>query len=181
MFRKLIFFVLISACVFAATVFFRLGGHKSVHIERRMADELTVVYQAHLGPYHRINDVIVAVEQWTQSMNLPCPKTFGEFLDDPRLVEERRLRSNAGCVVPVKPEKLTQSEEPGAMQAKTFPARDAVVATFKGAPSIGPLKVYPAVEDWLEENDLKISGPVIEVYTIDGPDQATTEYIFPIE
>jgi DNA gyrase inhibitor GyrI len=173
--RKLLLFVLSSVAVFAATVFFRLGGHKPVQIALEDRAELHLLYKEHFGAYHKINDVLTQVEAYAAQQNLPCPQTFGEYLDDPRLIEERRLRSNGGCVL------AAPTNAGDGYMFKTLSARQWLVAKFDGAPSIGPMKVYPKSEAYMVEHSLKISGPVIEIYTIKGAKEAITEYLFPVE
>lgn len=173
--RKLLFFILSSVAVFAATVFFRLGGHKSVELKLEDRGELHLLYKEHFGAYHKINDVLVEVEALAAKNNIPCPQTFGEYLDDPRQIEERRLRSHGGCVLTAATSGLD------GLSYKTIPARQWLVANFDGAPSIGPMKVYPKAEHYMLEHGLKLGGPVIEIYTVKGAQEAKTEYLFPVE
>jgi effector-binding domain-containing protein len=173
--RKLLFFILSSVAVFAATVFFRLGGHKPVALNLEERTEMHFLYKEHFGAYHKINDVLTQVEAYAAKNNIPCPQTFGEYLDDPRMIEERRLRSNGGCVLTA-----TAGASDGYLY-KTIPARQWLVAKFEGAPSIGPMKVYPKAEEYMKEHGFKLSGPVIEVYTVKGAQEARTEYLFPVE
>jgi AraC family transcriptional regulator len=164
--------------VFAATIYYRLGAYKPVVIEIKTYPALHLLYKEHLGPYHKINDVIVKVEAWSTTHNLHCPVTFGEYFDDPRSVEERRLRSNGGCILTDAPQTpIEKSEE---IFYRLQPEQKYLVATFEGAPSIGPMKVYPKVEDFLREHRMQKSGPVIEIYHIKNATEATTEYLFAV-
>lgn len=183
--RKLIFFVVSSLLVFAITIFFRLGGHKNVEIEVAHYPDLHFLYKEHIGAYHKINDVIQVVEAWAAENHIPCPRTFGQYLDDPRLIEERRLRSLGGCVLEGSIEfldhfsKQNQKMDQLDLSYALIPSRKYVVARFDGAPSIGPMKVYPKVEKFLSENNWALDGSVIEIYTIKSKNKALTEYLFP--
>lgn len=175
--KWILLFVFSSLIVFLTTVYYRVGGHKDVLVEVRTIEKMVLIGQPHVGPYHKINDAIVAVEKWAQDNRIPCSKTFGEYLDDPRVKDEDRLRSIGGCVIDVAiadeislPETLRKLEKP---------SQEMVYAEFQGAPSIGPMKVYPQVEDFMKSQQLKPNGPAIEVYEIHNDRAATTRYYFP--
>lgn len=172
--KKLVFFLLSSLIIFAATVYYRLGAYKPVQIETRTYPELHLLYKEHLGAYHKINVVITEVEAWAATHNIPCSRTFGEYLDDPRQVDERRLRSFGGCVLngPLAETIATP------ISYKLVPSRQYVVAQFDGAASISPMKVYPKVEAYLSTHQLKMSDSVIEIYSIRGEREMSTEYLF---
>jgi AraC family transcriptional regulator len=174
MIRYAIFFVFSSLLVFFITVFFRLGGHKSVAIERTEMAAIQLVGKKHTGAYHKIGPVIEEVEKWAKANNIPCARTYGEYIDDPRIKDEDRLQSVGGCIVTNVDATATL---PPDFVLATIEAGPRIVAVFKGAPSIGPFKVYPAVEEFMEENKLKAAGPVIEIYEFNGND-ARTEYLF---
>jgi len=178
--NKLLLFVLSGLLLFVITVFFRLGGHKPVNVSIIDKPEFHLLYKEHIGAYHKINDIIVSAEVFAAENNWPCGQTFGEYLDDPRLVDERRLRSLGGCILPFAPKlPASRSESSDEFKVKTVPARSWVMATFAGAPSISPLKVYPRVQEFMEQNNLTPAGAVIEIYTIHGDRKAQTEYLFP--
>lgn len=181
MLRYFVFFVFSSLVVFGVTIFFRLGGHKSVQIEKRELPAMSVIGKNHTGAYHKIGDVIVAVEKWAQENNVPCRRTFGEYFDDPREKAEDRLQSFGGCLLEVQISADMQKSLPAEFSYKNYPASSGVIAIFEGAPSIGPFKVYPAVENFMAEHRLKNIGSVIEIYQIMGARDARTEYLFKVE
>lgn len=171
-------FFLSGIVVFVTTLYFRLGGYKEVVISPPESKEFYLLYKKHLGPYHKIAPVIESVENWAHQKKIDCPATFGEYLDDPQKVDnEDRLRSRGGCVLNRPLEEL--EEEDLFFDHKS--ERTYVKAIFDGAPSISPFKVYPKVSEWLQQNRLKISGPVIEIYHVEGTQGLTTEYYFPVE
>lgn len=178
--KKIIFFVFSSILVFTATLCVRLGGFKAVHIEISEYPELNLAYKEHIGPYHKIAQVITEVEAWAQTQHLPCAQTFGEYIDDPRVSDERRLRSNGGCLID-KASSRSLDLNTSNIKIKTVPAKKYILARFTGAPSIGPLKVYPKVEDYMLKHNLKRTGSVFEIYTIKSNSESTTEYLFSFE
>ena len=68
---------------------------------------------------------------------------LARFLYDQERVAADELRSHLGCVV----------ETPGPdfanFKYKKVPAGEYIWAQFKGSPAIGPVRVYPAVTDWM--------------------------------
>lgn len=175
MIKKLVLALLLAAIGFVFYVYSYLGVNRDVKIQTVERGPLILLYKNHMGAYHQIQPTITAVEDWAQKNNLLCPKTFGEFLDDPKAMDQDRLRSHAGCVLlsplPETPAELSYEEKP---------PRRYVVAQFEGAPSVGPFAVYPKVTEYIEKNRLKWSGQTIEIYTVNGS-QVSTEYLFPID
>jgi AraC family transcriptional regulator len=174
MLRKFVFLVVTSVLVFTVTIFFRLGGYKSVDVALKAMPAMYLVYKEHLGPYNEIESTIEEVEVWAHTHNLDCSRTFGEFFDDPRTGDERRLRSNAGCV------SMTKPSDAGPYKIEERPAQNYVWTSFDGAPSIGPLKIYPKIHDFIDEHHLKSTAVPLEVYTIKSG-SVITEYYFAVD
>jgi len=157
-----------------------LGAFKSVEISEGIRGPFYVLYQEHRGPYHKIVTVIENVEKWAKEQKLSCEWTYGEYLDNPDVVEESRLRSHGGCLFPKAPP-LTSSL-PENFKLEAVESRYYVVAEFQGSPGIGPLKVYPRLEDYLIEHKLTKDGPIWEVYKIEDSlkNKMTTTYLLPV-
>lgn len=154
-------------------LYVHLGVSRNVEIEVGERGPLYLLYKNHLGAYHQIGPTIDEVERWARSNSIHCPQTFGEFLDDPKAMDQDRLRSRAGCLLSAK---LTSP--PGEFTYEERPAQKYVIAKFEGSPSIGPFKVYPKVQKFIEDNRMSTpSNPVIEIYTVNGA-KVTTEYLF---
>jgi AraC family transcriptional regulator len=157
-------------------LYFYLGMTKPVKIETGERGPFIMVYKNHMGAYHYIGPVIAAVEKWAADNNLRCELTFGEYIDDPASVDQDRLRSRGGCIFSVKP----PVPLPEGFVAEDRPKQRFVIGTFEGSPSVGPFKVYPKVQDYIQTRRLKQSGAVIETYLIRG-EKVTTEFLFPLE
>ena len=84
---------------FGTYLYCYLGAYKSVTVTAEKRGPLYLLYQTYTGPYHEIGSVIHTTETFALAQNLPCPRTFGEFLDDPERVDQDRLRSRAGCLL----------------------------------------------------------------------------------
>jgi len=160
----------------AVYFYFSLGFHKSVELEEVQNIHFRLLAQPYLGAYHKISPTIEAVEKWAAEHNIPCKRSFGEYLDDPRAVDEARLRAYGGCVA----ESFPKMQATPPIEFRPFIYPRVLRARFYGSPSIGPMKVYPQVEAWMNERNLKKTGSVLEVYVSNGLD-FMTEFYFPIK
>jgi AraC family transcriptional regulator len=168
-------FVLTAFIALGAYLYFYLGVSEEVTLTRETRGEMHLVFKDHLGSYYKINSLLEEVEAWARAQQLDCSITFGEYLDDPNSVDEDRLRSRVGCVLPASPSVTV----PPSMHSEIRPAGEYVVGHFKGAPSIGPYKVYPKAFKYIEKEGLKRRGPIMEQYKV-GSNTIQTEYLFPV-
>ena len=163
------------------------GAFKSVVINQDQRGPFTLIYKEHIGAYHQIVKKIEDVEKWAQENGLKCRLSFGEYFDDPNIVEEGRLNSRGGCLIdPIASEEMEIFDKlkdhlPPEFKSENFQETKAVVALFTGAPSIGPLKVYPKAQEFISENHLIKKGSVLEIYEIFNKKAMQTTYIWPIQ
>ena len=168
--------ILVSSILFLAVYLYAyLGYSRPVALGEEDREELHLIYKSHRGAYHQIGPTLREVEAWAAENRVPCPRTFAEFLDDPNAVDQDRLRSHVGCVTLVKPELSL----PDGFVYEAKPARRYVVARFDGAPSIGPLKVYPKVVEYFDKQRMKMPVSNLEIYLQDGR-TFVTEFLFVI-
>ncbi len=158
---------------FAVYVYQHLGLSEPISIARERAGPLLLLYKQHRGPYHEIGPLIREVELWALKKNIPCSRTFGEYLDDPEAVDQDRLRSNGGCILTVLPNGMA----PEGFNVSRVPEKEYIVARFSGSPAAGPLTVYPAVKKYFAEHRLVYPPTVLEIYTVNGS-AVMTEYLF---
>lgn len=168
--------ILSLAVVLAIYLYSYLGVYRPVTVTLETRGPYALLFKGHLGPYHQILPKIQEVEAWAHEQNLPCATTFGEYIDDPQIVDEDRLRSRGGCVLKGKP----AAPPPPELEYQVRPERTYAVGHFDGSPAIGPYKVYPKVQKFLAEKRLKSSSPVIELYTVNG-ENVVTEYLFAVD
>lgn len=185
MIKHVFFAVTIGMIAFFLYLAQYTGAFKSVYVGLDERGPYTLIYKDHVGAYHKIVEKIQQVEAFAKDNKLDCKFTFGEFYDDPSVTEEGRLKSRAGCLIDQK-----NTESMAALKTVTFPAdilqaeyakTKVVVALFTGSPGIGPLKVYPKAETFINESKLKRKGPVVEIYEVLDPKTMNTTYLFPIE
>ena len=186
MIKHTIFALAIGMIIFALYLFQYTGAFKSVTIGTDQRGPYTVIYKDHVGAYHKTVSAIEEVETWAKSHGLKCRLSFGEYFDDPDLVEEGRLKSRGGCLLDplVESEFKTfekiKNDLPNELKSDVIPTTKAVVALFDGAPGIGPLKVYPKAAEYMEKNKLMKNGAVIEIYEIFDSKSMQTTYLWPV-
>lgn len=185
MIRHTLFAITLGLIIFFLYLFQYTGAFKSVTVAEDWRGPYTVVYLDHIGAYHKIVEKIEVVESWAHKNGLQCRLSFGQYFDDPRIVEEGRLTSRGGCLIDDKSEteKFEQLKKnlPPDFKTDVIPKTRAVVALFTGAAGIGPLKVYPKAEDYISEHELQRKESVIEIYEIFSKNAMQTTYIWPIQ
>jgi hypothetical protein len=115
------------------------------------------------------------LEQQARENRLDCAQTFGEFFDNPKEVDEDRLRSRGGCI-----SHAPFPNIPDGTETDRIPEQRYVIAHFSGSPAIGPWKVYPKVQAYIESHRLHTTEEAIEVYT-PKDDSIETTYLFPLK
>jgi DNA gyrase inhibitor GyrI len=177
--RYILLPLVVAIVVFFSYVLSYLGFFKPVVIDEKEMPAMHLLYKEHNGAYHKIAPVIEEVEHWATENKIDCSKSFGYYLDNPDVVEEDRLRSWGGCVIdagaPLPP------HLPEGFKTAELAAHKYVVAVFEGSPAIGPQRVYPRVNDYIEKRRLHAAGPVLEQYVIHSQTSMTTTYFFAVD
>ena len=177
--RYILVFVLVTIISFGMYLATYLGAFKGVELSEVQQGPFKTLYVEHVGPYHKVNKEIEQVEKFMKDQGKPCAQTFGEYLDDPRIVEEARLKARVGCLVENPPAQLPEGFKTGELANHKY-----IKAVFTGSPGIGPLKVYPRVEEYMKEKNLQNDGPAVEIYEIHSITEKaamTTTYLFPVK
>jgi hypothetical protein len=143
-----------------------LGVFKSVTVELIEKPSFFLLALEHIGPYHLISPRITQVEDWAKSRGITCRNSFGLYRDNPNEVAHERLTSWGGCVLlPVEAQALMDSSHlPEGFILIHWQAERALRASFGGAPSISPYKVYPALRKHAAEQRLELETSVLEIY-----------------
>lgn len=171
--RKILLLIFLTLSLFAVWASFSLGFFKKVSIVESDYPEIKLIFKDHVGPYHKIIDAIEPVEKWAQENKIPCDKSFGQYLDDPEIVDHDRLKSRGGCIVSEVPNTL-----PEGFQSLVVPAQKYVLAEFLGSPAIGPYKVYNHIAAYFNERHWERELAVLEIYERYNKDQIKTIYLF---
>jgi AraC family transcriptional regulator len=169
---------LLGILAFATYLYIHVGGYKEPTFVNEDFGPIKIIFKHHIGAYHKILESIEPVEKWAKEHSIDCGQSFGEYLDDPENVVEDRLQSNGGCIVSAKPAGLLEGT-PDEISYREIPRKAFLIAEFDGAPSIGPFKVYPKAMKWIQEHQMILGGPVIEIYASQGV-ATHTRYLFPL-
>ena len=175
--RILLLILVVAGGYGIANLLIRNGVFLPVKFETREAGPLIFLGKDHVGPYHQILSSLEEVERFAASTSLPCDRSFGEFLDDPNVVEAARLKSFVGCVQSLTP----AINLPHGVRVSLRPKRKYVVGTFHGSPALGPYKVYGKAHRFMTDQGLRMAGPVIEIYQREKEGEGMiTFYYFPV-
>lgn len=166
---------LIASLTLLVYLSFHLGVFKTVEIKEEVRGPYYLLYQKHTGPYFQISELISKIELSAKQASLSCDLTFGEYFDNPKEVDADRLRSRGGCLS-LQP--YTRALD--GLEIDHLPEQRYVIAKFSGSPSIGPWKVYPRVQAYLDERRLHSMEESVEIYDIKNGEM-TTEYLFPLK
>jgi len=167
---EIVLIVIVVFFAFLAGLFGYYGGFNRVtcRIEKQGGEKL--IYKQMTGDYAKSAKLMDEIYySLLNNHAIETYKGFGIFYDNPKEVEKRKLRSEIGCIIEEKDSpKLADITE--GLNIKTFPEKSYLVAEFpsKGKLSIlfGILKVYPAIEKFVEEKGYKKEGAVMEIYDV---------------
>ncbi len=146
------------------------GGFKKITFDIIEQGGETLVYEDVTGDYRQAGEVSDRVYySLLNEHNIETFKGFGIYYDNPREVERSKLRSKVGCILEETDfDKIPELEK--SFNIKTYPHKKYLVTEFpyKDNFSIftGIMRVYPAIHKYIESNDLKIDGHIMEIYDI---------------
>ena len=165
---KIILSVIICLLIIAVMIFANYSGFSHVKVQVKRAGGETLVYRDLKGSYSQTEDAInkINYDMKTQFKVEPI-RGFGIYFDNPRSVEENKLRSEAGSIL----ENADTTQLLGIKEkfnVKVCPVKEYITAEFpfKGKMSImiGLVKVYPALLKYVKANGYSEAGPIMEIY-----------------
>ncbi|MBX3040482.1 MAG: GyrI-like domain-containing protein [Bdellovibrionaceae bacterium] len=177
MLRALFLTVMTFLILGTGYLLFRNGVFLPVTFNVKSEGPVILMGVGHVGPYHTVLSSLQKVEAFAKDNQLSCSTTFGEYLDDPNIVEVERLKSFVGCVLTEKP----SMPLPEDFRISERPSRSYLIATFHGSPALGPYKVYGKAHETMEKQGLTADGSVIELYRMEADGSMTTLYYFPVK
>lgn len=147
------------------------GGFSSIHISESYQGGETVVYETVSGDYSQTTEVTDRIYYaLLNDFHIQTKKGFGIFYDNPQQVEKRKLRSESGCMLDNLPDSTIMADISKRFNVKTLPEGNYITAELpmKGSLSIfvGLMKVYPAINKYMEEKGISDTTPVTEIYDI---------------
>lgn len=161
--------VVLLVCIIAVYGYY--GGFSSVNITTSIQGGETVIYKDVTGDYSQtpvITDEIY--HALLNEYNIETTKGFGVFYDNPQNVEKSQLRSKVGCILDSELDSLNLSKLSGKYQIMVLPKANYIVTELpmRGMLSvmIGIFKVYPKINNYIEENNIQEDGPITEIYDV---------------
>ena len=172
-----LFGMVVSAVVLLVVItVWQLGFFTKLTFITEKLGPYKIVYVDHKGPYHKIGDKFTLVKSFLDTNKITYSESLGEYYDDPGKTKVEELKSIAGYVVDMKT-KLPKLAEP--YKTKIIAKNSYVTTVFKGSPAVGPIIVYPKAMKFIDESGNKISGPALELYTMEK-NKIITKYLFQV-
>jgi effector-binding domain-containing protein len=167
---------LLALAIFAFAFY---GGFHKVVISEAEIGPFFMVYESNKGPYKQTGASVHKLMEFAKENGIAPIAGYGMYFDDPRLVAESELHSEAGILVSGADIETLRSKL-GVFQSKQFPKTLCVASEFplRGFPSImlGVWKVYPKLMKTVEDKKMH-PGASLEIYEID---KNRTVYAMPI-
>ncbi len=144
------------------------GGFNKVNITISEEGGETLVYEEVTGEYKQSAIVMDRIYySLLNDSNIETYKGFGIYYDNPQKVESHLLRSEAGCIIENKDLDRINNIK-GDYKISIFPEQKYITAEFpyKGQFSVlfSLMKVYPALNKFVQKNNYKEDSPVMEIY-----------------
>lgn len=146
------------------------GGFAKVNIRVETLGGETIIYKEVQGDYKQTSAISDEMYSYiSNNSTIKMHDGIAIFYDDPKKIATDKLRSDVGYII--EPKDIESLGELGdEYKIKTLPVEQAVTTEFpfKGNLSaiISFLRVYPAIEKYIQEHNLDNSDALIEIYSI---------------
>jgi AraC family transcriptional regulator len=164
-FMRIVVVVVAIACAVFLGLCICAGVFDTVTMSAGEMGPYCLVYREHRGPYRGVKYAMFDVYKYLEKRSIVPRTGFAVFYDNPQKVMPADLKSIAGFITDTI---LAGVAAPYA--AGTFARTRAVTAVFPlrsfMSQMTGPVKVYPKLQRFLQENKLESAGPVMEIYDI---------------
>ncbi|MFA5113902.1 MAG: GyrI-like domain-containing protein [Candidatus Margulisiibacteriota bacterium] len=169
--------VIVALVLIVAAWLAYMGVFSTPKVTVQKVGPYTLVYEEYVGPYSNTGKVIQRVYDGCTLEGVMTEKGFGIYLNDPKMVDQNKMRSEIGCVLEAKDfGKARQLRKK--FKIKTWRASDCLVAEFPIRNNlsymIGPFKAYPELNKAMNAKKAEL-GACMELY--DMPARKTL-YIF---
>jgi len=146
------------------------GGFQSIEPTVSICGGETLVFEKVSGDYKQSAAVSARVyDRLNKEFEIETYRGFGIYYDKPGTVAPHALRSDIGCIL--EPSDTNQiSDIKREFYVETFPTESYLVAEFpfkgKGSVLVGLMKVYPAMESYIKENNYQMDTPIMEIWDV---------------
>jgi len=164
---RIIFGIIVCLAIICFVVYAYYGGLTDVKFQVKQEGGDYLVYQKITGPYKQSGEVIRQINYQLLNEKIETSKSFGIYYDNPKTVEKSKLRSEAGCILETADTAKTYWLR-AKFNIKISPIKKYITTEFplKNSMSImvSLIKVYPAIEKYVKENNYTQTGSVMEIY-----------------
>ncbi|MCB0347756.1 MAG: hypothetical protein KDD37_02930 [Bdellovibrionales bacterium] len=159
------------------STYVKLGAYKEAQVYYDKMPSYKLIYLDLSGDYSQTSLKLNEVETLLKTVNIPCPHTFGLFLDDPNVVVTQDMKAKVGCIYN---DTSKQFEGlPKELQMTIISgSNDKLSASFEGSPALGPKKVYVKAQKIKGQESL---FPALEIYSFNSKKELTTKYFFSVD
>jgi len=147
-----------------------IGGFAKIDIQEKQTGGEVLVYQEMTGDYSK--SALVMDQVYNTLLNdfkIETTKGFGEYYDNPAVVEKEKLRSDIGCILEPKDTGRVAKLE-GKFKIKSCPEGNYIVTEFpfksKLSVFVGIMRVYPAINKYIKEKGYSEEGSIMEIYDV---------------
>ncbi len=167
---KLAVIITIGIALILLALYAWFGGFKKIQFTIQETGGESLIYESHTGDYKNVGKVM---DQMYYSLlneeKVECFRGFGIYYDNPRVVEKEKLRSEVGNILEnPTPDLLDRLSNKYTI--KTLEKQRFLVTEFpyKNPFSVfmGIMRVYPAINRYIKENNLSEEGFVMEIYDV---------------
>ncbi|HBN04244.1 MAG TPA: hypothetical protein DD434_00440 [Bacteroidales bacterium] len=164
--KILIALLVVAAILFGFYTYF--GGFNKLNFKIEKAGGETIVYKQLVGDYSKSGEIMESISDELQNDHgLKITQNIGIYYDNPEDTDKDKLRADVGCVIKTHDQnKLDELQKNYSL--KQIPEKEYLITKipYKGYFSIiiGIFKVYPAMEKYLDKNNLSDDGPITEIY-----------------
>jgi len=159
--------VLIAVIIILLSFLAYMGVFSTISIEEKTMGPFTYAYIEHIGPYSGVGEPMAELYEKMEAADFNSTDGIGIYYDDPKKTPAAELRSEVGSIIA--PEDIDKIEKNSdKFSFNTIEEKKYLVAEFpiKNIMSymLGPMKVYPAFNEYLVAKDIEVPTKGIEYY-----------------
>ena len=167
---KIILYIVATLAAMAIFGYTYYGGFRTIQPSIRTCGGEVLVFEKVKGDYSQSEAVSDRVyDRLRKTFEIETQLGFGIYYDKPGTVPTHELKSDVGCILePTDINRIADIQRE--YYVETFPTEPYLVVEFpfKGKASVlvGLMKVYPAIESYIKENNYQLDTPIMEIWDI---------------
>ena len=144
-------------------------GTVGLDINVKETSSIRFAYLENVGPYDAIGERFTEIGAMAAQQQL-SGNIIGVFFSDPEKVPAEQLRCELGIQVP------PEFEAPEGFKVRQIPGRTVAYTVLKG-PYEEISEDYKKILIWVNKNDYRTAGPLMEISLKGGPEVPADEYL----